>query len=160
MQVQSQAWHSGLKDPVLLWCMLQVQLGSEPWPGSSIGCGVAKKEIGKQTKTTKTFSFKTICLPFFKMSSYLPVKLITMLPTKSQAKINTLRKCTYFSPVALHTLGTLFSSYTETFLKYSLWSTLNILHSSEHCEPAVIEKIKIIIKKSFIQRLTIMVFFF
>lgn len=33
--------HSGLKDPVLL----QLQLGSDPWPGRSTDHGAAKKEI-------------------------------------------------------------------------------------------------------------------
>ena len=36
-QVWSPDWYSGLKDPVLpnLWSRLQLQLRSDPWPGSS-----------------------------------------------------------------------------------------------------------------------------
>ena len=34
--VQSLAWYSGLKDPLLLhlWCRLQLRLGFHPWPGN------------------------------------------------------------------------------------------------------------------------------
>lgn len=41
----SSARHSGLKDPglVQLWHRLQLPLGSDPRPGNSICCGVAKK---------------------------------------------------------------------------------------------------------------------
>ena len=36
MQVQPQAWSSGLKDPLLpqLWCRLQLWLKLYPWPGN------------------------------------------------------------------------------------------------------------------------------
>ena len=39
-----------VKDLVLpqLWLRSQLQLGSDPWPGSSISCGAAKNE-NKQT---------------------------------------------------------------------------------------------------------------
>ena len=54
MQVQSQARHSGLKDLVLpeLWCKLQLQLESDPWPGNSIchGCSRGKIKEKKERK--------------------------------------------------------------------------------------------------------------
>ena len=45
--------HSGLKDPALsqLQRGLQLQLGSDPWPGNSIWHGAAKK--GKKKKKKK-----------------------------------------------------------------------------------------------------------
>ena len=54
-QVQSPAQHSGLKDPGLLQLQhrLQLQLGSDPWPGNSICCRVAKKERKNNNKKKK-----------------------------------------------------------------------------------------------------------
>ena len=51
MQVQSLAWHSGLKDPAFqqLWHRSQLWLGSDPWPGNCICRGVAKKQGEKVT---------------------------------------------------------------------------------------------------------------
>ena len=45
-RVRCLAWHSGLKELVLLqlWHRLQLQLGSDLWPRNSICHGVAKKE--------------------------------------------------------------------------------------------------------------------
>ena len=45
MQVQSPAWHSGLKDPALpqLQHSSKLWLRSAPWPGTSICCRAAKK---------------------------------------------------------------------------------------------------------------------
>ena len=50
MQIQFPAWHSGFKDPGLLqlWHRLQLQLGSDPWPGNSLCCRAAKKEKKKK----------------------------------------------------------------------------------------------------------------
>ena len=46
-QVQSLAWHSGLKDPVLLQ-LLYLKLGSNPWPENSVHHGLAKKKKKKK----------------------------------------------------------------------------------------------------------------
>ena len=56
MQVRSLAWHSGLKDLVLLELRhrLQLWLGSDPWSGNSMYHGVAKNEKDKtKPKTLK-----------------------------------------------------------------------------------------------------------
>ena len=64
MQVQSPAWHSGLKDPVLpqLWLKSQLWLRSDPWPRSSICHESAKKKerykqkpLGKKEKKVWEF---------------------------------------------------------------------------------------------------------
>ena len=53
-QVPSPAWPRGLKDPELpnLQHRLQPWLGSDPWPGNSICCGVVRKKNKKQNKQT------------------------------------------------------------------------------------------------------------
>ena len=53
-EVSLECWYTGsipvpaqwVKDPALpqLQCRWQLWLGSDPWPGNSICCGVAKKE--------------------------------------------------------------------------------------------------------------------
>ena len=51
--VPSLAWW--VKDPMLpqLWLSLQLQLGSDTWPGNSIGHGVAKNEKKKKENVIK-----------------------------------------------------------------------------------------------------------
>ena len=55
MQVRSLAWHSGLKDLVLpqLWSKSELQWASDPWPGNSICCEVAKKKKKRRKKERK-----------------------------------------------------------------------------------------------------------
>ena len=51
-----------VKDPVRqqFWLRLRLQLGSDPWPGSSICCGVAKEEK-KCRGFKKFFSYSISC---------------------------------------------------------------------------------------------------
>ena len=53
MQVQSLAWHSGLKDLVLLqlWLRSELWLSSNAWPRISICHGAAKKEKEETVQT-------------------------------------------------------------------------------------------------------------
>ena len=53
-----------LKDPALtqLWCRSQLRLGSDPWPGNSICCQVAKKKKEKEKKCTLKMTYFTIFL--------------------------------------------------------------------------------------------------
>ena len=50
-----------VKDPALpqLWLSLRLWLGSDPWPGSSICCGVAKKRNNNNNKMQKTLKVET-----------------------------------------------------------------------------------------------------
>ena len=52
MQVQSLAWHSGLKDPALsqLQYRWQLKLRSDPWPGNSMPQGSQKRRKEKKRK--------------------------------------------------------------------------------------------------------------
>ena len=78
-QVQYLALLSRLKDLVLpkLWCRLQLQLGSYPWPGNSICRRVAKKERkilciqkpheNEDNESPKTYFYLgTFCYPLAK----------------------------------------------------------------------------------------------
>ena len=48
VQVGSLTWCSGLEDPALLWCRLQLRFGFEPWPGNFhmyvTGAAIKKKK--------------------------------------------------------------------------------------------------------------------
>ena len=63
-QAQSPAWHCGLRIYHCISCGLglQLQLGSNPWPGNSI-CPWAAKKKGEKKKKTKNL-LKLQCLQY------------------------------------------------------------------------------------------------
>ena len=74
-QVQSPAWHSGLKDPALqqLWHRSPLWLRFDLWPGNSICCRVAKRKKKKKKKKErkKTMTNSNLSIDFYnKLNKY------------------------------------------------------------------------------------------
>lgn len=73
--------------------------------GASESLGIiSSKVLNNDNSNNNKKAFKNMCLTILFLMFKLATSLINYHTTKSQSKINTLRKCAHSNPVAVHAL--------------------------------------------------------